>query len=98
MAMTKQTIANNTGAAGKPAARKAGAYPAPRRSASVPSARAPKKIHSVYTTRDTNAPYVPVSTSTDDQIACATIAMYGVRYLGCTAPIQRKSDPSSAIA
>jgi len=52
----------------------------------------------VYTTRETSVPYVPVSTSTDDQIAWATIAMYGVRYVGCTAPIQRNSSPSAAIA
>ena len=49
-------------------------------------------------TRDTIVPYVPVSTSTEDQTACAAVAMYGVRNVGWSAPIHRNNRPSSAIA
>jgi hypothetical protein len=54
--IARQMIANRTGTTGKPVARNVGRYPARRRHRMAPSASAPKKIHSVYTTRDTMTP------------------------------------------
>ena len=54
--IARQTSANAIGTIGNPMARNAGRYRGERRSRIRPTANAPKKIHSVYTTRETMTP------------------------------------------